>query len=141
MSRTSRRFAGIVAALAGAALLSAFACNSNSTKEDPENKRAQAGPALFRDLTADSGVNAVYKNGEEAKHYAILESLGGGIALFDFDGDGLMDIFIPCGGCCDGDKKQDIRGYPSKLYKNLGNWKFRDVTAEVGLDQPLFYTH
>src|SRR5262249_9448526 len=38
------------------------------------------------------------------------------------------------------DKKQ-IKGHPSKLYKNLGNWKFRDVTAETGLDGTWFYTH
>jgi hypothetical protein len=35
----------------------------------------------------------------------------------------------------------EILGYPSRLYKNLGNWKFKDVTAEVGLDQPVFYSH
>src|SRR5262249_46848107 len=36
---------------------------------------------------------------------------------------------------------KQIKGYPSRLFKNLGNWKFRDVTTEVGLDGPLFYTH
>ncbi len=132
---------GIILAVAAAGLLlSVPACNS-SKDDGPLAKPAPAGPPLFRDMTAESGVQAVYKNGEEAGHYAILESLGGGIVLFDFDGDGLIDIFIPCGGYCDGEKKQDIKGYPSKLYKNLGNWKFKDVTAEVGLDQPLFYTH
>ena len=32
-------------------------------------------------------------------------------------------------------------GQPCKLYKNLGNFKFKDVTAEVGLDKIDFYTH
>src|SRR5262249_35749459 len=122
----------ILLAGAGAGvLLSVPACKSNKDAPPPD-KAPPAGPPLFRDMTADSGVQAVYKNGEEAGHYAILESLGGGIVLFDFDGDGLIDIFIPCGGYFDGEKKQDIKGYPSKLYKNLGNWKFKDVTAEVG---------
>src|SRR5215813_7145299 len=133
MNTPSRRYVALLAALAGSALLSGLACNSNSSKEgDADPKPAQVGKELFRDVTANSGVKAIYKNGEEANHYAILESLGGGVALFDFDGDGLIDIFIPCGGYFDGEKKQDINGYPSKLYKNLGNWKFKDVTAEVG---------
>ncbi|HEV3438465.1 MAG TPA: sigma-70 family RNA polymerase sigma factor [Gemmata sp.] len=96
---------------------------------------------LFRDVTAMSGVNFTYRNGEEADQYTMLESLGGGVALIDFDGDGLLDIFIPGGGYFGGDDKQQIKGHPCKLYKNLGNGKFKDVTSEVGLDQINFYTH
>ncbi|HLJ96186.1 MAG TPA: CRTAC1 family protein, partial [Gemmataceae bacterium] len=83
----------------------------------------------------------MYRNGEEADHHTIMESLGGGVALFDYDGDGWLDIFVTGGGYFDGPDRQEIKGYPCKLYKNLGNWKFQDVTKDVGLDQPLFYTH
>jgi hypothetical protein len=83
-------------------------------------------------------VDAVYRNGEEADRYAILQTLGGGVALIDYDGDGLLDIFVTGGGYFQG---QDIRGYSCKLFKNLGGFKFKDVTREVGLDRPLFYTH
>ena len=38
------------------------------------------------------------RNGEEANHYAILESLGGGVGLIDYDGDGLLDVFLSAGG-------------------------------------------
>src|SRR5947208_17018109 len=48
---------------------------------------------------------------------------GAGIALGDFDGDGLPDIFA-CG----------IES-PSRLYHNLGNWKFRDDTAASGFPE------
>lgn len=100
---------------------------------------------LFSDLTAESGINFTYRNGEEANHYAILESLGGGIGLIDYDGDGLLDIFVTGGGYFDGPDKTRIKGHPCKLYKNLGNFRFQDVTAEVGLDtvggRPWFYTH
>lgn len=116
-------------------------------------------PDVFRDVTASSGIDFTYRNGQEAEHFAILESLGGGVALLDYDGDGLLDIFVTGGGYFDGppkkgtvplssrgqspfsEDKQQIKGYGSRLYKNLGGWKFRDVTKEVGLDQPVFYTH
>jgi hypothetical protein len=97
-----------------------------------------AGPFFFRDVTADSGVRAGYHNGEEAGYYTILESLGGGIGLLDYDGDGLLDLFVPGGGSFEG---QAIRGRPGRLFRNLGGFKFRDVTAAAGLDQAPFYTH
>jgi hypothetical protein len=98
-------------------------------------------PPFFRDVTAVSGLDFTYRNGEEADHYAILESLGGGIILLDYDGDGLLDIFVTGGGYFDGPDKKQIKGHPCKLYKNLGGFNFKDVTAEVGLDIPWFYTH
>jgi hypothetical protein len=138
----------LLAATLTSFLLSAWACNSRSgippsvvaPKEEP------AGPALFEEITQASGVNHTYRNGEETNHLAILESLGGGVALIDYDGDGLYDIFLPGGGYYTGKDKKDIVGAPCKLYRNLGGGKFKDVTSEVGLDklaggQPWFYTH
>src|SRR5579871_694521 len=98
-------------------------------------------PDLYRDLTPQSGIDFTYRNGQEADHFAILESLGGGIGLLDYDGDGLLDIFITGGGYFNGPDRQQIQGHGNRLYKNLGGWKFRDVTQEVGLDQPRFYSH
>src|SRR5579864_127069 len=111
--------------------------------EDP-GKPPVADPAaagIFRDVTAQSGIDFMYRNGEEADQCTVLESLGGGVAVLDYDGDGLLDLFIPGGGYFGGPNKQEIRGHPCKLYKNLGNGKFKDVTKEVGLDGPTFYTH
>ena len=90
---------------------------------------APAGPAWFADKTAGSGVDFTYRNGEEADQFTILESLGGGVAMLDFDGDGLLDLFFTGGGSFDA---KQIKGRPCKLYKNLGDFKFRDVTAEAG---------
>jgi hypothetical protein len=95
----------------------------------------------FRDVTAETGVDFTYRNGQEADRFSILESLGGGVALLDFDGDGLLDIFVTGGGYFCGPGKTEIAGYPCRLYKNSGNWKFRDVTAETGLDRIDFYNH
>ncbi len=49
---------------------------------------------------------------------------GSGVAAGDFDGDGLCDLFF-----C------SLEG-ESKLYRNLGNWRFKDVTLEAGLAGP-----
>ncbi|MEO1996677.1 MAG: hypothetical protein ABGZ17_15525, partial [Planctomycetaceae bacterium] len=44
--------------------------------------------ARFREMTANSGVNFRYANGQDAEHFTIVESLGGGAALLDYDADG-----------------------------------------------------
>ncbi len=116
------------AAVVAAVLLSVAAC-----KPKPPRAAAAvepAGPALFENITATSGVTFTYRNGEDsANHLAILESLGGGIAIIDYDGDGLLDLFLPGGGYYTGKDKKDIVGSPCKLFRNLGGGKFKDVTV------------
>jgi hypothetical protein len=137
--------------LLGAALLTAGACatrpaDDGSAVADNADPDLQ-GPDLFEDVTAPSGLHFTYENGEKTSpHLSILESLGGGVALIDYDDDGLLDVFIPGGGYFAGPGQKEIRGRPCKLFKNLGNFQFKDVTKEVGLDrladnQPWFYTH
>jgi hypothetical protein len=136
-------------ALLAALLLSGTACQSNPDKTLPqeESNEALVDPPLFEDITPSAQVDFTYRNGEDtADHLAILESLGGGAALIDYDGDDLLDIFLLGGGLYTGADKKTIAGLPCKLYKNLGGNKFRDVTAEVGLDKlasgaPWFYNH
>lgn len=109
--------------------------------EDGGNRGATTpvGPPIFEDITATSGIDFTYRNGEEADHYAIIESLGGGVALLDYDGDGLLDIFVTGGGYYQGKK---VLGHPCKLYRNLGQFRFQDVSAAVGLEAVSFpYSH
>ena len=87
-----------------------------------------------------------YRNGEEAGHLTLLEAMGGGVGMIDYDRDGLLDLFFTAGGYFDGPTKTEIKGHQCKLYRNLGGWRFEDVTAVVGLNhlsggQPWFYTH
>jgi hypothetical protein len=114
---------------------------ANSTSEGPTPEPEPLQLGYFEDMTAGSGIDFRYRNGQEAEHYAILESLGGGAALLDYDEDGRLDVFVTGGGYFGGPDKHDIKGHPCRLYRNLGNWKFEDVTARVGLDRPAFYTH
>lgn len=116
-----------------------------SPRADPTQPTPLA-PGYFEDVTADSGLHHIYHNGEEAGHATIFESLGGGVALLDYDGDSLLDVFLTGGGYFDGPDKHDIKGRPCKLFRNQGGFRFRDVTAEVGLDRlaggrPWFYSH
>jgi hypothetical protein len=146
-----RKRAWLLVGVALAALGGGFAWWVSGARHDGDDGPADAppvdppvtvsGPAWFRDMTEASGVQFTCRNGEEADQFTILESLGGGVALIDYDGDGLLDIFLTGGGYFDGPDKKQIKGHPCKLYKNLGGWKFRDVTREVGLDIPWFYNH
>src|SRR5262249_27050854 len=100
-----------------AALLAVWACGTHPT-EDPLPAPAAPdtdlqGPDLFAEVNAASGIHITYRNGEDTSpHLAILESLGGGIALIDYDGDGLLDVFVPGGGYFDGPDKKQIKGHP-----------------------------
>jgi hypothetical protein len=92
-------------------------------------------------VTASSGVTHTFHSGQDAGQYTMLELLGGGVGLLDYDGDGRLDIFVTGGGTFAGPDKKLIKGCPCRLYRNLGNWKFEDVTARVGLDHIDFYNH
>ena len=120
------------------ALAAAAGCRGPAPPTPDALPAEAADPPLFLDVAAEAGLLFTYRNDEEANHYAILESLGGGVALLDYDGDGLLDVFLTGGGYFEG---TEIKGHPCRLFRNLGGWKFRDVTAEAGLTGPWFYSH
>ena len=142
-------------ALVAAALMVAIGCNAQPASVATVSVPAVAnpdtevtGPDLFEDVTGSSGINFAYRNGEDADPpvRSILEALGGGVAVLDYDGDGLPDLYIPGGGYFAGPGNQEIRGQHGRLYRNLGDFKFADVTQQCGLDalaggRPWFYSH
>ena len=132
------------AAILGGLLLFLAACGSKPGEpaEATQSLDGPAGPPLFDDITAISGIRFTFRNGEDtAEHLSILETLGGGVALLDYDGDGLLDVFLTGGGVYAGPDSKDIVGCPCKLYRNLGGCRFQDVTTAAGLDRPWFYSH
>src|SRR5437868_6056880 len=76
----------LLAALVGALIWVAHRPGGNDAKPDDESP---TGPAWFSDVTANSGIDFTFKNGADMGHLALLEMGGGGVALFDYDGDGL----------------------------------------------------
>jgi len=85
----------------------------------------------FKDIAEQAGLTAVNVSGEAEKKNYILETTGNGVAIFDYDNDGLMDIFVVNGTTLDG-KGPGVTS-TSHLYHNLGNLRFEDVTAKAGL--------
>ena len=86
----------------------------------------------FADVAEQAGLNAVNVSGSEDRKRYILETTGTGVALFDYDSDGRVDIFIPNGTTIDGaaDGPDAPTGH---LYRNLGGLRFEDVTTKAGL--------
>ena len=91
-----------------------------------------SGNGGFRDVTRDAGVTFVHHAAPEKKF--IVESMSGGVALFDYDNDGRLDIYFVDSLTVDtaGDPKQAR----SALYRNLGGFKFSDVTDKAGVGHP-----
>ena len=92
----------------------------------------------FVDVASDSGLRFVYQNGEEAGQFAIIESLGAGVGLLDYDNDGMLDVVLPGGG---GFQGESIHGLPSALFQNLGHLKFQAVTDLAGVADSRIYSH
>jgi hypothetical protein len=96
-------------------------------------KQLTRAPLRFTDITGPAGVKWHYTSGATGKHH-FIESTGGGVALFDYNNDGLLDIFAVQGGTLPGDPA--AHGTPPRnvLYRNNGDGTFTDVTAGSGLD-------
>jgi len=94
--------------------------------------QAPSGKSIwFVDVTASSGIVLQNVSGDPAEKLAIVENIGQGAAAIDYDGDGLIDLFLPNGDFFPETKLDaDPR---SALYKNLGDFRFKDVTREAGL--------
>jgi hypothetical protein len=89
-------------------------------------------PKIFEDITAQTALkNYIQSSGDKAKNY-IVEGTSGSVAILDFDTDGRPDIFLLNGGSINAVNGKEKMPH-SALYRNLGNWKFEDVTKKAGV--------
>ena len=88
-------------------------------------------PIRFQDVATSSGLNFTLQNSPTANKQ-MIETMAGGLAIFDSDGDGRPDVFFTNGADIPSLRKNDPK-YWNRLYRNEGNMKFRDVTAEAGI--------
>lgn len=99
-------------------------------------KFAISSSPIFEDVTHLAGIEWEHFGGASEDRF-LIETMGGGVALFDVDNNGLLDIFFVNGGETPHAKSsQPIR---NALYRNLGNGRFENVAGEAGIDRIPFY--
>jgi hypothetical protein len=83
----------------------------------------------YEDIASQAGLTGVNVSGAAQNKQYIVETTGNGVAILDYDNDGLPDILL-----VNGDRFQQGGAAPAPLlYHNLGGLKFEDVTRKAGL--------
>jgi enediyne biosynthesis protein E4 len=89
-------------------------------------------PVTFTDVTKESRITFSHVWSTDKKY--ILESMSGGVALFDFDNDGLLDVYLVNSPTVA--TAGDLRSARSELWRNQGDGTFIDVTDKAGVGYP-----
>lgn len=88
------------------------------------------GKLRFAEMVDASGITYRNISGDAEKRF-IHGSLGSGAGLMDYDQDGDLDVYFVNGAGLDGTRI--VEAGPNRLYRNEGNWSFRDVTEQAGV--------
>jgi hypothetical protein len=117
--------AGLVVAITLAGCSRAGGASATGARDArPASKSA----ALYREVTAEVGL-AFRHHVTVGGSYALPEIMGSGVAVFDADGDGRLDLYFLDAG----EKKG--QGAPDRLFLRTPEGKYRDATDGAGLDQ------
>jgi hypothetical protein len=107
-------------------------------KTPPPTGPQAPSPVTFSDITAQTGINFRHQASKTSLKY-LLETMGGGVAIFDYDNDGRMDLFFTNGASLKDptpkgempDKREPK--YWNRLYHQKVDGTFADVTERAGL--------
>ena len=95
-------------------------------------------PLIFADTTGSSGVRFLHQSSPTSHKY-LIETMSGGVALLDYDGDGFQDLFFVNGAALSDPMKpgespdKSAPRYWNRLYRNNGDGSFTDVTEKAGV--------
>jgi hypothetical protein len=113
-----------------AGLLAAIFFTQRRYSDEPDWPRVR-----FIDVTERSGIRFVHHSGATSRKL-LPETMGSGVAVIDFDGDGKPDLLFVNSCPWPGQSKGETPTLA--LYRNLGDGRFEDVTKQAGLDVSLF---
>jgi hypothetical protein len=102
----------------------------------PQRLASEAPFAKFTDITARAGIRFIHNNGAYGEKL-LPETMGGGVAFFDFDNDGDQDLLFINSTWWPWHVPEGRKPTTSALYRNDGTGHFTDVTTGSGLDVPL----
>jgi hypothetical protein len=113
--------------------------NGNAPQSAPAGKAngvsttavESGGRISFEDLIDRSGIRFQLNNSISPQRYSI-ETMLGGVAVFDYNNDGLLDIFFTNGAAIPSLEKSNS-GFWNRLYRNNGDGTFTDVTEQAGV--------
>lgn len=91
---------------------------------------ADAAPFTFVEVAQAAGVAVTHVNGASPEKY-LVETMGSGAVMLDYDGDGRVDLFVVDGGSLH--DPAVARRARHRLFHNEGRGAFRDVTATAGI--------
>ncbi len=120
----------------------ALSLGCGSSPATPEER--SGAEAIFKEVSAEVGLDFRHFTGSIGEYF-LPEVMGAGVALFDYDGDGDLDVYLPQGTMLDPSKDVSQARFPppdshwpgNRLFRNelvpSGKLSFEDVTEEAGV--------